>query len=132
MSIDQFLTLALVLCLGASSGSAKADETVPPKPALTLGTLFYSGAERSAIVSQRLGAASAPPSRNVTVSGIVRRQNGPSTVWLNDEALSLKPYSSNEVLWEGQRVRVGQTLDTGTRRLTDVVPLGAVTRKSPP
>lgn len=119
MYIDLLLILTLALWLGVCNASP-------------LGTLFYSAAERSAIVSRRSGESSAPTSHSVSVSGIVRRQGGLSTVWLNDEALNLKPYSNNEVLIEGQRVRVGETLDTSTQRLTDVLPAGAVTRKGRP
>lgn len=105
-----------------------------------LGTLFYTAAERSAITHARLGDAdtATPTSTLLHLSGFVRRERGKGTVWLNGLAIpegqSLTPDASSQlsthgVTVNGQRVRVGQTLDITTREISDVLAPEAVTQQ---
>lgn len=121
--------------------SAVATEALSPAPADRLGTLFYSPAERSAISLGRQGeaATTVEASSVVNVSGIVKRERGNSTVWINGRAVpegqSVTPVarttiSITGVTLDGQHVRVGETVDINTHERTDIVAPGAVTIKS--
>lgn len=116
---------------------------VPSPPAVPLGTLFYSSAERSALVRARQGppdTASAPVSNRMTVNGVVKRKSGNSTAWVNGQTVhegqSLPPIkkttiSSGSANLDGQQVRVGETLELNTKARTDIVAPGAVTLRKP-
>lgn len=108
------------------------------QPGERLGTLFYSAAERTAITRGRSSNASDEASTILSVSGIVKRERGKSTAWINHqpvaEGQSLPPtvrttISATGVTLDGQRVRVGETVDINTRERTDIVTPGAVTVK---
>ena len=105
-----------------------------------LGTLFYSAAERSAITRARQGDADteAQTSTLIHLNGFVHRERGKGTVWLNGlavpEGQSLTPdaasqLSTHGVTVNGQRVRVGETLDITTREISDVLAPDAVTQQ---
>lgn len=131
--------LVYALCVPALQAAQ-----VTPASDATLGTLLYSHAERVAIDRARLGLAtdagtgSAPEVlRQVTVNGIVKRQGGKNTVWLNGQPLpdgeTLPPIKSlratrNGIKLDGQPVRVGETLDLDTKTRVDLVLPGAVTK----
>ena len=102
-----------------------------------LGTLFYSAAERAAIVSARQDEPDAPASPSqITVNGVVKRQGGPSTAWINGRAVvegqpappaTRLGVTERGVTLDGTAVRVGESLDLSTRERTDIVVPGAIT-----
>lgn len=104
-----------------------------------LGTLFYSAAERAAIVRARQDEPDAPASSSqITVNGVVKRHSGPSTAWVNGRAVvegqPLPPatrlgVTARGVTLDGTAVRVGESLDLSTRERSDIVAPGAVTTR---
>lgn len=119
------------------AGSVLAVE-VSVQPSARLDTLFYSPAERAAITRARQGQAesAAPISSLVTVNGVVKRQDGNSTAWVNGQAVQdgRPAPPANRVTTtgrganlDGRPVRVGETLDLSTLERTDIVAPGAVT-----
>ncbi|MBU3898052.1 MAG: hypothetical protein KJ614_03850 [Gammaproteobacteria bacterium] len=115
---------------------------VTVQPGERLGTLFYSPAERAVITRARQGLgqgqaeSAAPISSLVTVNGVVKRQDGNSTAWVNGQAVQdgLSAPPANRVTstgrganLDGRPVRVGETLDLSTLERTDIVAPGAVT-----
>ena len=119
--------------------SALANEALS-QPGERLGTLFYSSDERSAITRGRQGeaATAVEASTLFNLSGIVKRERGNSTVWINGRAVtegqSLAPttrttISITGVTLNGQQVRVGETVDINTHEKSDIVAPGAVTTK---
>lgn len=129
--------LSVLAPLFAASALAVEGPNPPVQP---LGTLLYSAAERNSITRARQGEPAVGAASNVlTVSGIVKRERGNSTVWINGqpvrEGQSLPPTSRISISATGatldsQRVRVGETVDINTHELSDIVPPGAVTIKS--
>ena len=123
---------------------ALAAET-PVQQGERLGTLFYSPAERSAMARarQRQGESAAPISESVapinqlmTVNGVVKRQSGNSTAWVNGQAIkegqpappaNRMTTTGRGAILDGRPVRVGETLDLSTLERTDIVAPGAVT-----
>lgn len=112
---------ALLLCLGAWSAAAAE-----------LGTLFYSPAQRSEIERARRGeAGQAQEQAQKRLSGVVRRANGKSTVWVNGEALpegaaGTPPLRGMDAVVQQRRLRVGEAVDALTGETSDVVPPGSV------
>lgn len=117
-----------------------------------IGTLFYSPAERTAIVAARTNGASRDPSEeigggtkgeknfgtSVSVSGLVKRGRGKGTAWINGKtvaegqavpAAGIPVISPKSVVFEGQSVRVREMLDLETGLRTDALPPGAVSVK---
>jgi hypothetical protein len=134
--------LCLLLSFAAPVNAAPAGEQFSSTGS-PLGTLFYSAAERNAIAKARFGQADEENSIStlVRVSGIVKRVGGKSTVWINGQAVpegqSQAPtvkttISGSSVTVDGQRVRVGETLDINTRQRADIVSPGAVTTRDRP
>jgi hypothetical protein len=131
--------LGLGLLAALLAGPLLANETAR-QTGDRLGTLFYSAAERSAITRARQGDAdtATQTSTLIHLNGFVQRERGKGTVWLNGlavpEGQSLSPEASSKlsahgVTVNGQRVRVGQTLDITTREISDVLAPDAVTQK---
>lgn len=132
------------LCLLLFAASATGASATEPLAATNrpLGTLFYSAAERDAIVRARFGLSDEEgPSSIVRLNGIVKRSGGKSTAWINGQAVpegqSQAPgvtttISTSSVTVDGQRVRVGEALDINTRQRADIVSPGAVTIKRRP
>lgn len=120
------------------AGWAAASEVSNP-PAEHLGTLFYSAAERSALVRARKGqtdTVSAPVSNLMTLNGVVKRKSGNSTAWINGQAVkdgqSVPPANrlattERGVTLDGKPVHVGETLDLTTLQRSDIVAPGTVT-----
>lgn len=86
----------------------------------SLGTVFYSPAERAAIVAARSGIAQ---SAAYTLSGVIQRGAGKSAAWINDRAVPEMPpdtvipslvIKSDHILIEGKAIKVGETLDLVT------------------
>lgn len=84
MSARRIPLLALALALMAA-GSAQADTP--------LGRLFFTPAERSAMDRHEVPTAQIPPPQ---VNGIVRRNDGRATVWVNGEARQDIPASNHQ------------------------------------
>ena len=131
------LVLGIVgACLAMMSS---AGDEVQPSGA-PLGTLFYSPAERTAITGDRQQAPGAPArSSRLKVSGVVTREHGNSTAWVNGQVVregqpapSASPVTMHRggVTLDGSPVRVGETLDLMTRERGDIVAPGAVTLRS--
>lgn len=134
------LVWIVVAASGQVSAAGNAAETVAVNVAgVRLGTLLYSTAERDAMTRARQGdAESGAPLRTsrMTINGVVRRERGHSTAWLNGH-----PVADGQTLpiagrvgvgrsgatLDGKAVRVGESLDVITRERTDVVAPGAVT-----
>jgi hypothetical protein len=100
-----------------------------------LDTLFYTPAQRADIIGVRQGQASGSLFGTVQqLTGIVRRSNGKSTVWINGKAQQegnpkAPPIKGVDAVVEGQRLRVGESVDSLTGARADVVAPGAVTIK---
>jgi hypothetical protein len=120
----RFFTLSWAASSAATASSTRlATPNLPASHAARLDTLVYSPAERDALVHARRGDASTVLSARQRVSGIVQREHGRSTAWINQHAVvegqSMPPahstsISATAVTLNGQRVRVGETLDLNT------------------
>ena len=82
-----------------------------------IGTLFFSPAERTALVASRSGITQ---SAVYTLNGITLRAAGKSVAWINGRAVSQIPKDPviptlvilrDHVLIEGKVIKVGETLD---------------------
>jgi hypothetical protein len=118
--------------VAANETASQADER--------LGSLLYSTQERMAIVKARKANSVEEISRVFTVTGIVKRGKGKSTVWINSKPvpegqsvpfIGRTTISASSVTLDGQQLRVGETLDTTTHLRTDMVTPGAVTQRKP-
>ena len=104
-----------------------------------LGTLFYTPAERDALVRARQGQPDSPLHvSRVAVNGLVKRVAGHSTAWINGQAVvegQSVPLAGRvgvgrtSVSVAGKSLRVGESLDLMTQERGDVVVPGAVTVK---
>lgn len=120
----------LVPCAWAQSGPER------------LGTLFYSPAERSAIVSARKGeisgAAAASATTTFVLTGVVKRGGQKGTVWINGRpvaegqaipAAGVPQLEAGRAIIDGKPVRVREGLDVESGARTDALPQGAVAVK---
>jgi hypothetical protein len=118
-----------LLCAGSSAVHAQE-----------LGRLFFTeaqraarGARRRARVPDKPAAAPVVASPTTRLDGFVKRSRGPSTVWVNGEALQedvrLGEGSARVPVGDsGTRVELkpGETLDRGTGEVTDVIGDGEI------
>lgn len=83
----------------------------------TIGTVFYSPAERSALVAARSGVTQ---SAIYTLNGITLRGAGKSVAWINGRAVTQVPQDAaiptlvinrDHILIEGKVIKVGESLD---------------------
>ena len=128
------LRALLLASLGASLGAG-----AQAQPTEALGTLFFNAAERRAIVQARTVPSGPPPAPTLlSLSGMVVRQGGNSTVWINGQALAEGaapvPGASMKVAPRHITVnklvlRPGDTLDLTNRQGVDMLPPGSVTRR---
>ncbi len=108
-----------------------------------LGTLFYSPAERSEIVSARKGEMSGTAAAGVTsalvLTGVVKRNGQKGTVWINGQpvaegqaipAAGVPLLEAGRALIDGRPLRVREGLDVESGARTDALPQGAVSVKS--
>lgn len=104
-------------------------------PAEQLGTLFYSPAERAAITSGREEKGGAVIPASLKLGGIVKRETGKGTVWLNNQPLnegqsvplaSTPSITATGIHIDGKAVRVGETVNLVTGERSDILPPGAV------
>lgn len=135
-------TALLLVGMGLRAGVAVAVPGQATSVDEGLGTLFYSAAERAAIVEARRGEADAPVlSTRMTVNGVVRRERVNSTAWVNGQPvvdghtlpLAGRVHVQRDgVTIDGKPLRVGESLDVITQTRGDVVAPGVVTRKGAP
>ena len=130
---------ALVVCCGALCLLTVHAAEVSPVPGEPLQTLFYSASERSNVARIRsgIGPEVAPEvSQVVQVNGIVKRQGGRSTAWVNGlpvrDGDSIAPdqrviTTNGGIRLNGVPVKVGEALDLTTQARRDLVAPGAVT-----
>jgi hypothetical protein len=90
----------------------------------TLGTLFYSPAERAALIAARSGIAQ---TAIYTLNGITLRGAGKSVAWINGHAATQVPpdpviptlvIHTDHVLIEGKVIKVGESLDINSGQRT--------------
>lgn len=108
MANRTFGTLGIALLLALVMNDACGD---------SIGTVFFSPAERATLVAARQGIAQ---TAIFNVSGIVRRANGKSVVWVNGRAVNEMPQdviiptlkiSRDHVEIENRSIKVGESLD---------------------
>ena len=106
-----------------------------------LQTLFYTPAERVQLVRDRSGAAPVAPVTQLRINGIVKREHGKSTAWINQRPLAegqtqaparRTRIAAQSVTLDGQGLRVGETIDLQSHVRTDVLPKGALAVKVAP
>lgn len=131
--------LLALLCAALILPTASAEET--------LGRLFFTPEARAALErSRRLDLRQTQPIEGATLSleGIVRRSDGNGTAWINGRphhvadprhgiAIGLQPDGSGATLSVGNetpsRLRVGESVDRGTREKVDVLGDGRISAK---
>lgn len=102
-----------------------------------LGTLLFSPAERTALTLARGGNAARDESGSavLTVSGLVHRGRGKSTVWLNQQpypegqavpSAGTPRIAATGIALGGRQARVGETIDLSSNARSDLVPEGAL------
>ncbi|MBS1197543.1 MAG: hypothetical protein H6R18_1328 [Proteobacteria bacterium] len=100
-----------------------------------LGTLFYTPSERATITASREGKANNETTTGLTLGGIIKREHGKGTVWVNGrpvaEGQPVPPAQTPKINAQGitidsKSVRVGETVNLVTGERTDIVPPGAV------
>lgn len=83
----------------------------------SIGTVFYSPAERASLVAARNGITQ---SAVYTVNGIIQREAGKSVAWVNgrtanqvpqDEIIPTLVIERDHVMIEGNPIKVGESLD---------------------
>ncbi len=135
----RFFTLAGSAGPAPPEPSQKAASAPTASP--VLGPLLYSRQERAAIVQARAAAGADAGGSRVHLSGLVRREGGQGTVWINRQAVAegrtLPPAKHTRitpagVAIDGQRVRVGETLDLHSHERSDLVAPGALAVKGQP
>jgi hypothetical protein len=119
--------------------SAPVAQPATVKP--ILGPLLYSRQERAAIVQARAEPGSDAGSSRMRVFGLVKRERGMGTVWINRLALpegrAMPPAKQTHmtpagVAIDGQLVRVGETLDLRSHERSDLVDHGALSVREAP
>ena len=111
---------------------------------VALSTLLFTPAQRLAIAQARqrprgiadIAAIQSRPS-STQLNGVVVRDRGRGTAWVNGEAVAqgASPTTvirGTEAVVEGHRLRVGESFDNGTGAKTDIVAPGAVRRRGSP
>jgi hypothetical protein len=134
--------LIILLCAALLPPAAVADET--------LGRLFFTPEKRAALErSRKLNLRQAQQIEGATMSleGIVRRSDGNGTAWINGRphnvsdprhgvAIGLRPDAAGATVSVGDeapsRLRVGETVNRGTREKRDVLGEGRVAGRHHP
>ena len=114
--------------------------TQAPSGVAPLGTLFFSSAERDAVVAARRGETASPllsaDGSWIRLQGVVKRDRQRGTAWINGQPLpegqavdgaGVPALHPKQVTVEGRTVRVGESinLEAGTR--ADLLPGGSLT-----
>lgn len=113
-----------------------------PSPAQELGRLFFTPQQREQLDARRKARVPDKPAATIVVSpttrvdGFVKRSGGPSTVWVNGEALPegsgdaprIAPSLSVTVGEGGRRaaLKPGEVLDRDTGEIRDVIGGGEI------
>jgi hypothetical protein len=101
----------------------------------SIGTVFFSPAERAALVAARSGITQ---SATHTLTGITQRDAGKSVAWINGRAVTQVPPDAaiptlvidrDHVLIENKTIKVGETLDIISGQRTLRLPEQAVRTK---
>ena len=134
--------LIILLCAALLPPAAVADET--------LGRVFFTPEKRAALErSRKLNLRQAQQMEGATMSleGIVRRSDGNGTAWINGRphnvsdprhgvAIGLRPDAAGATVSVGDeapsRLRVGETVNRGTREKRDVLGEGRVAGRHHP
>lgn len=112
--------------------------TIPAAPAAaeTIGRLFFTPEQRATLdrLRQNPNLVAPPVSDTLTVNGLVQRNDGETTVWINgvpqqmpatSRAKPAQPSAAVPVTIPGSstpaRMKVGQTLDTSTGAITEKI-----------
>jgi hypothetical protein len=118
----------------------------PPSVAQELGRLFFTPEQRAAFDARRKARVPDKPAAAVVASpttkldGYVRRSGGPSTVWVNGEALPEGSPDAPRIARDGDArvsvpvgeggrragLRPGEVLDRGTGEVRDVLGDGEI------
>lgn len=107
-----------------------------------LDTVFFSPAERAALVSARNGNSqftdNLASAQRYTISGFVKREDGKNIAWINNKAVNqTKPgtiqgnqptirISNDHVTIDGKSIQVGETLDTVSGERNKKLPANAI------
>lgn len=111
----------------------------------SLGTLFYSPAERAAVVAGRADESAGPilPSNGswVSLKGLVKRDRQRGTAWVNGqtvhegspvEGVGVPAIGPKRITIDGKSLRVGESVDLESGARADVLPGDALqVRKAP-
>lgn len=126
-----FGAVFVVLFVGQPVQAAESSRVV-------LNTLFYTPAQRQQISHARRPdtGTEAESSSIVRLSGVVRRSGRKGTVWVNSKALlegdtNTPHINGMDAVVDGQRLRVGESLDTVSGVRSDLVAPGSVTVRAP-
>jgi len=131
--MSKLRALLLIVALVAPSASVAQE----------LGRLFFTPEQRKALDARRKArvpdkpvAAAVVASPTTRVDGLVKRSGGPSTVWVNGEALTegsgdaprIAPSLSVTLRDGGRRtaLKPGEILDRGTGEVRDVIGGGEI------
>lgn len=94
-----------------------------------LGRLFFTPEQRAALDRQRsLQGGSGEGQDSVTVNGIIQRNNGRKTVWINGVPLDNPPPSAGP----GQDLRAGETINSTSGERRDLLNGGTLSIHSRP
>jgi hypothetical protein len=126
----------LLLCAALLPTAAVAEET--------LGRLFFTPEKRAALERSRklnLRQTQQIEGTNLSLEGVVRRSDGNGTAWINGRphnvseprhgvAIGLRPDAAGATVSVGDeapsRLRVGETVNRGTREKSDAVGNGSI------
>lgn len=134
--------LLVLLCAALLPPTASAEET--------LGRLFFTPEKRAALERSRklnMRQTQQIEGANLSLEGIVRRSDGNGTAWINGRphnvsdpshgvAIGLQPDAAGATVSVADeapsRLRVGETVNRGTREKTDALGDGPVAAKPHP
>ena len=134
----RFFTLVPTVPLAVPMKAAAPVSSSPEASWPGLDTLFYAPAERSAMVLERSDAGGQDARRPARLDGIVQRDRGHGTSWINHRAVAEHQpaapgaptrISADAIVLDGRHLRVGETLDLATGVRTDLVAPGALIRQ---
>jgi hypothetical protein len=139
--ITHRLAWASAMALACHAALAEGNTPAAAAPE-TLGTLLFTPAQREQIIRARQPQTQTGEQAVATTSvshlqGVVRRDGGNSTVWINGKALpqgqaQTPTLQGVDALVAGRRLRVGEAIDTLSGVRSDVVVPGTVTITKPP
>jgi hypothetical protein len=129
------LTSLAVAALLAPTGATAAN------PDSGFGTLLYSPQERASISAARrvVRGAAASSGTTITVGGLVRRDKGKGSAWINGQMVpegqavqsaGIPAIDRRDITIEGHRVRVRETVDIESGARVDALPAGSVNVKA--